>query len=824
MTDLNLPELTAYSPGQIARAAGALPSVARYSELLRKEAKTPQDLFRQKRHTAWLRAVLAIFFDTHTPGQVCHFWSRRTDELLREAWTACGLDREPLSLFALGKLGCDELNLSSDVDLMILSQSGREFSSRSIQTFQRYLSELTEFGFAFRTDFDLRAGGRLSPLVSTYQQFEDFYGNYGDTLDRMALIRLKALYGPPDALEDLRKFVRKFTFRRFTDYTLLHDFQDLRPKIHASHQQTRDRFNLKLHPGGIRDIELFTHAWQIIHGGKHASLQTPRTDLALKELGALKLIPEADAESLARSYWLLRDLENRLQAENDHQTHTVRLDADNPFLFQKTSAAELAEIRKQVDRLVSTLLGKSDSKKFSLPQEPAKQSQWLAEKGFSQATAEEIWPRLLEKKIRSKQAQRDENERQIFLQKFIEELVRVDLDKDLALHLLTDFLQATRAKASFFKLFNLEPALIKDFAFLLSTSPYLGGLISSRPELIDSFLLRRHEEFHTDFEVFLEQLVERRQLTELIVANDFLSQRNISVLLTTLSQSADDLCRALLDRLKSSMGLETSALTILTMGKWAGREIGLRSDLDFVLVSKETISPEDHKLARKFLSCLSAPQKGGSLYSIDLRLRPSGKSGPLIVSMKELETFLGARAEAWERQAYLKSRFLEPDLDVLPQVLARKLSPEELLALKDIRRRLLEENRPSHPSQISLKYHPGGLVDIEFAAQIACLSDGRKPKDVSTVSLIEHNAEDDSEWKDASGELLNHYHFIREIEQLYQLCTSQSGSVIDFSSPAFERVCRLRRQPVKELQAELLLALYASRRTLERLDPALSAG
>ncbi|PCI31016.1 hypothetical protein COB52_00565 [Candidatus Kaiserbacteria bacterium] len=820
-----VPELSSYSPSEHRKISEDLFSVKRYQHLIKSAAQgKTSDLdqqIRRQRHEAWLRTTYSIFFDKCKASESCAFWSRQAENLIEIAWRESGLDDQPLAIFALGKLGAGELNLSSDVDLMILSEDGM-YDKQPVQVFQKLLHRPSEFGFALRLDFDLRAGGRLGPFISSQEQFEDYYGNYSETWERMAFVRLKPLFGQKNLLQWVAEFARKFSYKRFIDYTLFEDFKLLRPEIHASFQNDENNFNLKLHPGGIRDIELFTHAMQVIHGGKIPELQISKTEDALKTLARLRLLPQKDSSFLIESYWRLRDLENRIQAINDQQTHTVAFDAD-PWVFKNTSVDQLQHLTTKVDTFVSALLGSSKDEKFSFPIDKEKQSCWLREKDFSEQSIETVWPKLIETKARSRSFLRDEKARLSFLSQFLDELSKLSLDKDLALHLLTDFMTATRAKASFYTLFNREPALIRDLAFLLSASPYLGGILSSRPELMDAFFLRRSDPTPEEFDEALEFLTDKRLITELISANDFLPQRNISMLLASLSQNADEICCELLNLVKKQLDLKEQSIKILSMGKWAGHELGFQSDLDFVLVTESEVDQNTHKLARRFLSTLSTRTRGGSIYSTDLRLRPSGKSGPIIVSEAALLRYLRFDAQPWERQAYLKSRFLqksktEPGIEVIQ----RGFSSEDLLVLRKIRTQLKNENQCRNPNDINLKYHPGGLVDIEFSVQIACICQEVMPEDASTLGGIEALAGQNPDWRIQSHRLSEHYLFLRTMEQLNQLCTRQPGSVLSFEQGRFDRVARLLAEDPAQLEQSLRDQMKEVFSVLEVLDPSMA--
>ena len=382
------------------------------------------------------------------------------------------------------------------------------------------------------------------------------------------------------------------------------------------------------------------------------------------------------------------------------------------------------------------------------------------------------------------------------------------LDRDLGLSLLLDFVRAIRAKASFFTSLNRETRVRDDLARLFSVSPYLGNILVSRPELIDEFILRRRAEYSNEMDLLLEELAEQRLLAELISANQFLSDLDLTKLHDNLTANADSIASKLLSRLKEEYG--PSDVELIAMGKWGGRELGLRSDLDFVFVVPGEPSANDQKVAKRFLARMTEPHRGGAIYAIDMRLRPSGQAGPILVSVPRLKTYLegtdpSEKSAAWERQAYLRSRPLAK-LAFHPGEIGaiRGLSSSDLDELRMIRSKLFSASKPG---EIDLKLTDGGLADIEFTAQIAIL--GRGPDlagitlDPSTSGMIQYLEGVDATWSAIGKSLRDHYDFLRRTEQLYQLTTSQSGSKMRVKSDEFRRLALVMKSESAKLESRL---------------------
>ena len=238
------------------------------------------------------------------------------------------------------------------------------------------------------------------------------------------------------------------------------------------------------------------------------------------------------------------------------------------------------------------------------------------------------------------------------------------------------------------------------------------------------------------------------------------------------------------------------------MGKWGGRELGLRSDLDFIFVSVNDASTVAQKTAKRFLSRMTEPHKGGSIYSVDMRLRPSGHAGPILVSVAQLQEHLMTKAAAWERQSYLRARpLISLTINPAQTACVRGLSKEDRAELLMIRQKLFVQSPLSGAVDLKLEY--GGLAAIEFAAQIALLSRREFSLDPSTQGMIHYLQGVDSRWRETGPMLLEKYEFLRTIEQLQQLTTSQSGSKLQMKSDSFKRLALILGSQVSALEQKL---------------------
>lgn len=807
------------SSKEIIKARKLSPAIDRYLNLLEspRHKEDGMSSLRVQRHRDWLVAASQSLLKTQSPYEICRQWSHAADRLIDQAWDLAGGTSLDVAIFALGKLGAEELNLSSDVDLLFVSQNPADHETmKAVRSFRNILSENTSLGFCLRVDTDLRPGGRLGPVVSSLNQFEDYYWNQGSTWERLALIRLRALTGPDTLRQGVLDIARHFIFRKFIDYSLVEELKSLRSSIQQNYARpSSQQFHLKLGIGGIRDIELFVQSLMVIHGGRLPDLPTHSTEEIFLRLKEKKLFDPSDLNFLHQTYWEFRQIENVIQSQNDQQTHTWNFNDHFVQTFGYNSL-ETTEKAQRVNAIVSQLLGPPDLEKTRPPTGLEEQKEWLLEKGFKKQTIEGTWASLQEATALSSQSQRDEEARQQFLYLFVEELNQTALDQDLGLQLLFDFIQATRAKASFFSLFLHKPKLIHHLALLFGCSPYLGGIIASRPELVDSFVFHTQDFSHRDMDELLELLTERRLLSEILAGTEFLSTREINPLLSSLSSAADEISMKLLERLHSDLG--SDQLEILCLGKWGGQEMGFKSDLDFVFIHPGKPTGTDHQIARRFISRMTEQHRGGAIYSIDMRLRPSGSVGPMMLTEQSLIEHLSHQAEAWERQSYLRSRYLgKQSCHAIRRACVLKgLSDQDLCELKKIRHQLI---RPPRKQKLDLKLCPGGLIEIEFAVQLSFLAQGTVPQSSQTLDGIDQLKDMSSPWRGLSDEIKSHYRILRSIEQLYQLVSGLSGSEIHFSSSAFQRLAHLHKLKPEELHRKILRYLKRNVEILNQLDP-----
>ncbi len=798
---VSLPEISDWSADQLLQARQRSPAVDRYLELLN---TTPADFggkLRIERHRYWTRAALATLHQSHIAQDVCLFWSQAALQILAKAWSHHLLDEENVCLLTMGKLGAQELNLSSDIDVFFVSEGDpSKVLLKKVRAFINDLSEVRSSGFCFRVDLDLRPGGSTSPVVIRFDQMTNHYGYQGETWERVAMIRQSIPLGPPVLTHKVSSFCQKFSFRKHIDYSLFHDLYSMREKI-QNHKFNASPWNIKFRKGGIRDLELLVHSLQLIHGGKNKKLATPSLSSALDELRGAQHLSDADAVALQDSYWFFRKIENHIQCENDQHTYDLepcRLvsDEDKKLFVQK--ADRIAQI---VDQLLRPY-------QKNQPQAPNLDKAFL-DLDLKDEEVEKIWQQLLQTKIQSRTKLRDEEERQIFLKNVLLALKDCRVDPAMALQHLQQFLISIKAKTSFFTLLNQHKELIAELVWIFSCSPFLAQILIHRPELIDSFLLKNVSMDMQDEDQFAASAQDFKFLSDLISSSQFLRQRNVLQLTQNLSQTTDTIVLKLLELLKQKFKVD---VFVLALGKWAASEMGLTSDLDFVFLTETEPEAAHFKLARRFIHFLNSPHSGQRLYPIDLRLRPSGSAGPLLLTKKELMEYLNTKAEVWERQAYLCYRQL-PQTEALPLFTPRLLTPMDLQKLMDIQSQLLTEPGET----LDLKKNRGGLLHTELTLQIAALEKQAFPEAPNVTGLCKTLRPFFP--SELCGDIEKNYVELRTHQQLLILMSQSGESRFDKKSLEIQKVAALLETSPKVLLQKLEDLLGRQKSLLNKLDP-----
>jgi glutamate-ammonia-ligase adenylyltransferase len=657
------------------------------------------------------------------------------DTTLREA---------EMTVIGMGKLGGRELNFSSDIDIIYFYESDKGETSGiengasglkgvvSLHTFfnklgemiSKALSQVTEDGFVFRVDVGLRPEGKSGDMAVSLRSAEVYYESWGQSWERTAMLKARPVAGSLALGEQLLKTLQPFVYRKYLDYNLIEDMKQMKQKIDASLARSREgEINLKLGRGGIREVEFFIQALQLVYAGKNPKLRERNSLRALDTLLAANLLPEEDHRKLHEAYRFLRSVEHRIQVVQERQTHNLPAKEDEMRALARRRGylhanglerfrEVLEEHRSNVSVIYGTLFHSRDEKLqhdlnpevlfFLDPKaDPDLVKDMLAERHF--ADADRAYENLVSLRRGPEKGNLTERSRRI-LEKIAPLLLQEIFespDPDMALANLERFLTVIASRSSYYALLAENRDTIKLLVSLFGMSEFLSKILISNPERLDSLVARSYassvksrESMVAELDALLEQsdyfedhldILRRYRNEEFlrIGLNDIHGRLGQSETTTQLSLLGE-VCLATAYRLaiaelrrfgrplyKSEGSDVEASLAIIALGKLGGEELNYHSDLDIIFVydhqgetdGEKQISNHEFfaKLAQKIISILTMQTREGYVYKIDTRLRPSGNAGPLVTSLDSFKDYHRKEAQIWERQALTKARVVLGD-------------------------------------------------------------------------------------------------------------------------------------------------------------------
>ena len=675
---------------------------------------------------------------------------------------------------ALGKHGAGELNYSSDIDPILLYDPEtlpRRKRDEPGEAAQRYARDIVQMlsansaeGYVFRGDLRLRPASEVSPLAISFDAALSHYESSALAWERAAFIRARAAAGDVAAAEDFLAAIRPFVWRRSLDFGAIEDIGRLTSRIREQYSgplEPGPGFNLKQGRGGIREIEFFAQAHQLIHGGRDRGLRERGTRDALDALAAAGHIRAEDAVHMGEGYDRLRTVEHRLQMIEDHQTHTLpegkaldrvaRLDglADGAALL-----AELQPLCADIAARYARLLGKN----AQAPGAPAAAGESLPARllrlGFAapEALAERIagWS---DGRIRSLRSEAARASFDALLPRLLEALAEAP-DPRRALILWEDLITKASSAIKLFRLLDARPALLDQLVGVLTLAPPLAEELARRPDLLDTLIDRSaldlpgdvpelaarmaRGEAGDDYEAALDRIrvvtAETRFALGVQLIERVHDPLDIAAALSRTAEAALDIAARTTEQdFAARHGtVPGGELLVLGLGRLGGGALTHASDLDIIYLFTGDHGAESdgerplgatlyfNRLAQRVSGALSVPTAQGALYEVDTRLRPQGAQGPLAVSLDSFARYQREDAWTWEHMALTRARPLlgSPDArsaleSAIADVLIRPRDPDQLR--HDVLRMRAEmaANKPPR-GPLDAKLLRGGLVDLEF--------------------------------------------------------------------------------------------------------------
>jgi glutamate-ammonia-ligase adenylyltransferase len=698
-----------------------------------------------------------------------------------------------LAVMGMGKLGGEELNFASDIDLIYIYDvsegtdpgRGRMAAVQWANRVTAALERVTDEGPAFRVDLGLRPGGKDGEVVTTPEAAEVYYQTLASPWERWALLKAHPVAGDRALGERFLKTVEPFVYRRYLDYGSLEEIRSLKARIQQEVRwKKRDVVDVKLGRGGIREVEFLVQTLQVIFGGRLPHLRKRATLDALDALAGHGLVPTQEGEALCAAYLFLRRVEHRVQMVHLRQTHQLPEDerelgrvaglmgfdgADGPQRFLSALQGHMVVVNRAFEELLAE--GRGDQTPAQDPRaeeilaradDPGALLLLLEAAGFSEPQAAgEVIQRMLGAGFPVHRSQRARAALGRLFPRILSEAMGTP-SPHLTLFRMERFLEAVGPRAGYYALLEENPEtlahLISLFARSALLSRWLGDHLGAVEGLIDRGAhgpRRGKGELEQEVRAFLHGLEdpeERLGRLRVIRAQEILriGAAELWGMLTPqevgeeLTRLADVFLQATFEEALRSWGHGPSGpkppLCAVALGSFGGSELSYRSDLDLIFLYDDVpgrwrpprgVSPVEHltRLGQRVLSWTTMPFREGPGWAVDVRLRPSGGRGPLMVSLDALRRYHAEGGRAWERQALLKARPCAGCLETgaraqerIGEILAQA-PPPDARAFHDMRMRM-ERERGGRPGagRIHLKLGAGGMADLEFLLQFHQLS------------------------------------------------------------------------------------------------------
>ncbi|WP_292530836.1 bifunctional [glutamine synthetase] adenylyltransferase/[glutamine synthetase]-adenylyl-L-tyrosine phosphorylase [Methylocystis sp.] len=768
----------------------------------------------------------------------------------------------------MGKGGAYELNYSSDIDLIVFFDRSRarpadpsedvDFFVRLTKRIVKIMSERTADGYVFRTDLRLRPDPGATPIAIPLEAALSYYESMGQNWERAAYIKARPAAGDIFAGEQFLQELAPFVWRKYFDFAAIADVHSIKRQIHAHKGHGKIAVaghNIKLGRGGIREIEFFVQTQQLITGGRDRRLRGRETLAMLDQLVESGWVAPQARDDLRDAYLFLRDVEHRIQMIADEQKHALPETEEGVAVIGRMMGfagyADFAEaLLKRLDVVQShyaklfesapQLTSSAGNLVFTGDDDDPGTIETLVDMGFAN-------PKTVTATIRGWHFGRYAATRSTVARERLTELTPILLEAmaatenaDAAFLAFDKLISKLPAGVQLFSLLVSQPRLLNLLAAIMGAAPKLAETISRRPRVLDALLEPAFfENVPSQAELDLrlaEQFLEARSYEDALDRARIFGQERkflIGVRILTGSVSVAEagfaytrLAETLISRLFTLVcdefarihgTIEGGAAAVVAMGKLGGREMTAASDLDLMLLydadplaeskgAGRPISTQQYygRLTQRLISALSAPTAEGLLYEVDFRLRPSGNSGPIAVSLAAFSDYQAHEAWTWEHMALTRARVIAgPEAfanRVEATIRAALMTPRDPQKLKDdvlsMRRRIEKEKGSGSPWEV--KQVPGGLVDIEFIAQYLMLRHGpQHPELFSTTATVALEQLKDAGFLDsgAAGALAEASRLYQGLTQLMRLAVSEAFRPADAPRGLTELLLRVGDAP-----------------------------
>lgn len=659
----------------------------------------------------------------------------------REFGTPCNAEGvpQPMLILGMGKLGGGELNFSSDIDLIFTypengeTQGGRrslanaQFFTRLGQRLIKALDQQTVDGFCYRVDMRLRPFGDSGPLVMSYAALEDYYQEQGRDWERYAMIKAKVM-GDESAehYQTLRQMLRPFVFRRYIDFSAIQSLRRMKSMISSEVRRRGLNNNIKLGPGGIREVEFIAQSFQLIRGGREPSLRQRGLRETLTAVNALALLPETQVEQLTQGYAFLRRLENLLQAIHDKQTQTLpdteldqaRLAAAMGYADWTALAAAIHQHMAAIHQVFEDIVGTDEEDSHDAAAQPYHELWSLIEDEemlaavLSDVTAPDAEQQVaVLSRFKEELAKRTigPRGREVLARLMPEVFARIVTRDDAALVLsrISQLIVRIATRTTYLELLSEHPGALDHLVRLCAASSMVAEQLAQYPILLDELLDPQHlyhpvplDQYQAELQEYLARIPEEDMEQQMEAIRQFKQAQLLRIAaadiagvlpLMKVSDHLTYLAEAIIGAVVKQAWLQMVAkygepshlaerrgtgFGVIGYGKLGGIELGYGSDLDLVFLhdcpadvyttGDKAIDGRQYylRLTQRIVHLFSTRTASGVLYEVDIRLRPSGASGLLVSPLDAFADYQANEAWTWEHQALVRARMVYGD-DVL---------------------------------------------------------------------------------------------------------------------------------------------------------------
>lgn len=709
-------------------------------------------------------------------------WSRfadaTLDRALELAWIEAAKrhrlqlpDGKPPGLFllGLGKLGGQDLNFSSDVDLIgffdtetlpVPTSKGQAYIASDIcKRVTQILQPRNSPDFVWRVDWRLRPESSGTGLAMSTAKAETFYFFRSLPWHRLALMKARVVAGDKTAGSNFLERLDPYIWKRNLDYRTIDELASLKTRINNEHpglqyeRSTPDPitdhaagFNLKLGRGGIREIEFIANAQQLIHGGKRPALRVTHTRTALTNLSETQLLEAEESNTLKEDYAFFRQVENAVQMIGNEQTHIIpegkKLETllnliGNPTNFDQS----ICERRQRVHQKFSALFAEAEQNDMSVD---------ISSLSGANAKVAQSWANGFQDHglpLGNQTKYRDLGQR-------LCERILSQHREEKAFQRVDSFLKAIGRSEQYFALLSRHPKLLNRLITPLLHSPHMGEILRQSPHIIDIFIAADdsslEEQSHfvlssSDYEHRLESL--RRFVNEQIFLSYSKFLDGAADTKTTqlqLTRIAEQTLELSIQIVAEDLGLPSLPMTVLGLGKMGTQAMAPQSDLDLVFLFSDDIDTQlATKIVQRLRTTLTVKLREGIAYELDMRLRPSGRSGPPAVKLSAFRHHHMNRAHSWEHIALAPARIVAGDRSLGEQVMGIKAEifdrPRNAEAFKTdavamLKRLRSDRMQPTQPDVWRTKLRNGGLMEADYMRSCLIVLDEEIPQTLVTAT------------------------------------------------------------------------------------------